>query len=154
MRKFYVVPVMFIVLAGLAGAQETKRFDLGFGIEGNMNTYRGAALNGNINFDYEITNTLAAGIKFGFNHNFRSTMVLEPGAHFRWYFFNLKGNPLFVQGDLGASLIFEDATLYPAFMGGITAGVRFPLKNWYLEPYIRGGYPFLWGIGVIGGFKL
>ncbi len=37
-------------------------------------------------------------------------------------------------------------------LGQLTVGYRYTYKNFFVEPYIYGGYPTAWGIGVaIGG---
>jgi len=36
--------------------------------------------------------------------------------------------------------------------GGLTAGLRLEIeKSWYLEPTLRGGYPFVLGTGLTLG---
>jgi hypothetical protein len=41
----------------------------------------------------------------------------------------------------------------PLFLGEAVAGWRFSFGNWYVEPYVRFGVPFIWGAGVSGGYK-
>jgi len=39
-------------------------------------------------------------------------------------------------------------------LGGLTAGMRLEIEDrWYLEPALRGGYPFTWGAGITLGKK-
>jgi len=66
----------------------------------------------------------------------------------------------FLQITAGPSLFFrnEDAIAIPSKLGMISAGLsfgwRFILgKNWFIEPAVRGGYPFIVGAGVSGGFR-
>jgi hypothetical protein len=153
MRRFFGLSLLFVVLAGTLSAREAERFALGFGIEGNSNTRDGMAMGESLYFSYEIIKNLEAGVTFGVNHNFQNMTVLEPAAMGRWYFFELPKNKFFAQADLGASLILEDGTLTPLFLGGLTLGARFPLGPWYLEPYARGGYPFIWGAGLKAGYR-
>jgi hypothetical protein len=38
------------------------------------------------------------------------------------------------------------------FSGGLAAGWRITLKdNFYIEPFVRGGYPYGWGAGIMAG---
>jgi hypothetical protein len=66
----------------------------------------------------------------------------------------------FVQFDIGfAVLSAGDAAMTSnwnkiPFMTGLTAGVRIMFNNWFIEPYIRGGQPFGWGLGFLIGFRL
>ena len=66
----------------------------------------------------------------------------------------------FAQAEAGAVLhAGDDPLALPAETGrgvfGISAGWRFWLGNhWYIEPYIRGGYPYIIGGGVCAGLRL
>ena len=73
---------------------------------------------------------------------------------FRYYFpIPIAGSP-FVQAEAGAVLFFEHGDVFPALLGGISTGWRLNLAgNWYIEPQLRGGYPFLWGLGVTVGLR-
>jgi hypothetical protein len=33
-------------------------------------------------------------------------------------------------------------------------GLRIPLGYWYLEPVLRGGYPYIWNIGPGFGWRI
>jgi hypothetical protein len=154
MNKALLLPIVLIILISLVGvAQETKQISLGLGVDGNMNTRKGAALGGAVTADYGIIPNLAAGIKIGFSHNFDSLMVLEPEVFTRWYFPEFKGLFFFVQAGIGTSIFFENAAVYPAILGDLSAGLRIPFKQWYVEPYLRTGYPFIWGAGVSAGYR-
>jgi hypothetical protein len=118
-----------------------------------MNDRRGMALGISLSADYEVIPNLTAGIKFGFSHNFKKIMALEPELFTRWYFLTLKDMPLFVQADLGTAVFFEREKIRPALLGGITAGIRISLENWYVEPYVRTGYPFIAGTGLSAGYR-
>jgi hypothetical protein len=153
MNKAFLLPFLLIVLVSLVGAQETKQFALGLGVEGNMNTRTSAALGGTASADYGIIPNLAAGIRFGFSHNFDQIMTLEPELFVRWYFWELKGLFFFAQAGLGTAVIFEDKAAHPAVLGDIGVGLRIPLNRWYVEPYLRTGYPFIWGAGLSAGYR-
>jgi hypothetical protein len=49
----------------------------------------------------------------------------------------------------------EDEDVTPLFDGGLRVGFRIPVgERYYIEPYGRGGYPFVFGIGVMVGVKV
>jgi hypothetical protein len=144
---------MLLVPMSFAAALEMNRFSLGLGVEGSVNTRKGMSLGGILSAGYEIMPNLTVGTGFGASHDFDRIVTLTPEVFVRWYFFTLKTMPLFVQADLGTSIIFEDAKVHPAFMGGLAAGIRIPLKNWYAEPFLRAGYPFIWSSGIIAGYR-
>jgi len=88
--------------------------------------------------------------------------VLELRVIFRLYFFTGAANsgPYF-QLEGGPAVFFhrEHGIELPAafgmFTAGLTFGWRFPLGNYFfIEPSVRGGYPFLAGASLSIGLKL
>lgn len=152
-KRVWFIVILMTFLTVIISAQEARQFSLGLGVDGSMNSRKGFALGGSLSLDYGIIQNLCAGIKFGFSHNFDRIMILEPESFVRWYFFSTMKISLFAQADIGASLVFEDLKLHPTVLGGLTMGVRIPLKDWYVEPYVRGGYPVIWGSGIIAGYR-
>jgi hypothetical protein len=153
MNKMLLLLTLFISLVNMVGAQEARQITLGLGIEGNMNTRESVALGSMVNADYGIIPNLAAGIKFGFSHNMAHIMTLEPEAFIRWYFLGGKGFSFFAQAGIGTSIFFEDMEVHPAVLGDLVVGLRVPLKQWYVEPYLRAGYPLIWGAGISAGYR-
>jgi hypothetical protein len=85
-------------------------------------------------------------------------MFLLSFAHFRFYLSSAKNNTgLFLQAEGGIVLFAHEKleiTEYFAPVGGLSAGWRFPLgTRWYIEPAIRGGYPYLFGASLTAGFR-
>ena len=155
MKKFLFFFVILFV-CGLVFSQDSHKTAIGLGLEFNMNSRaeKAAAGGGIIGFDFNLIPSLAAGVTFGASHDFRNTVTLEPAAMFRWYFLNKDNLGLFAQADLGVSLVLDDG-LSPKFLGGLRAGMRIPAgANFYVEPFVRGGYPFLIGAGVMAGIRL
>jgi hypothetical protein len=132
------------------------RFAVGFGAEVNMNTRSGAALGVHLGADYALNDALAAGLKAGLSHNFDNILTVEAEAYLRWYAFAFRaGLRLFAQADMGASFVREKDTAWTPVLGGLSAGLDIPLtKKLYIEPYVRGGYPFAFGAGVAVRGKL
>jgi len=105
-------------------------------------------------FDYALPFSFAIGVSFTASNNFSGIAVMEPAALLRRYFSKNGNSGLFLQADAGAFLIFEDGKIIPLFMGGLRGGFRLPLKSsFYIEPYGRAGYPFVFGIGVLTGIR-
>ena len=108
-----------------------------------------------LGFDLNLPYSFAAGLTVTASSNFAGIAVIEPAALFRWYFFSNGHTGLFAQADVGAYLVLEDGELTPLFMGGLRVGFRFPLgEMFFIEPYGRAGYPFVFGIGVTAGIRL
>ena len=113
-----------------------------------MNSRENFAMGGFFGFDVTFGASFAAGINATASTNFFGIVVIEPAAMFRWYFLSR----WFVQADAGAYLILEDEEFTPMFLGGLRAGLRLPLsKTFFIEPFGRIGYPFLFGIGAAVG---
>ncbi|MDR3167704.1 MAG: hypothetical protein LBT93_07155 [Treponema sp.] len=152
-KQLFLLFMVTSLTANFVYTQETHRLSLGVGIEGNLNSRQGMALGKNFSLDYGINRFLSAGMKAGFSKDFNRILIWEPDAFIRWYFKDFSSFLLFVQADLGASIILTDARVYPVMLGGISGGIRFPLDKWYVEPYIRSGYPFILGAGMSAGYR-
>ena len=103
---------------------------------------------------------VSIGVKTAYFFNFETRIdVLELGFLLRFYlpgnssytglFIQLSGGQaLFIRAEDGLSIPAQWGTIY----GSIEAGWRFPLKNdFFVEPFVRGGYPFLYGGGISTG---
>jgi hypothetical protein len=125
----------------------------GLGFEGNSNTREGSAFGGSLSIGVDLDHQFSLGLKAVFSSNMDTVTTLEPAAFFRYYL-PLKISGLFAQAELGTAIFFEDGESYPAFLGGLAFGWRLNMgKNWYIEPTIRGGYPFVWGVGILAGLR-
>jgi hypothetical protein len=147
--------LLFFLAAPGSPAQE-RRLDLGLGLEGNMNTLYRASASSWFSASLALGRYFGTGVKTGYSHNFSGTGTLEMAALGRWYFLSMKNEKsrLFVQVEAGADLIFYEQKTLPAVLGGLAAGWRFNLGRWYLEPVIRGGYPYIWGGGIGFGYRI
>jgi hypothetical protein len=119
-----------------------------------MNTRTHAAAGASLAVLRDLGPLFAAGLKTGYSHNFTGIGALEMAALGRWYFLPVEKSRLFAQLELGADLIFYRQKTLPAFLGGLALGWRLPLGAWYLEPVLRGGYPFIWGAGLSFGYRI
>jgi hypothetical protein len=135
-------------------AAQDKPWALGGGLEANMNTPSNAAGAFWISAARDLDRLFAAGLKTGYSYNFSGAGTLEMAALGRWYFLDFEKSRLFAQLELGVDLIFHEGNTIPAFLGGLAVGWRIPLGSWYLEPVIRGGYPYIGGAGLGFGRRI
>ncbi|MDR3148344.1 MAG: hypothetical protein LBU00_08225 [Treponema sp.] len=103
------------------------------------------------------------GGKIGYSMNIPGIITVELSALDRWYFFSSTKYRIFAQIELGTALIFYEEQIhpaiggrtYPSFSGGLDLGMRIPIGSWwYIEPTLRGGYPYLWGAGILFGGRI
>ena len=139
---------------------------LGLGAEINMNSGSEFGVGVMAALGFNFGRYWAVGLMAKGSHDFSSAWVLEGGGVVRAYFSGRSPwqgefhSGLFAQAEGGVHYIMEDnvymyegeSLLRP--MGGLRVGYRFLLGPViYLEPYGRGGYPFLWGAGAIAGVR-
>ena len=127
---------------------------IGLGAEFNFNSRYNFAGGVALGIDVNLSHSLALGVTFTASYNFNKTIVMEPAALFRWYFPRQKAYAgFFVQADGGAFLVFEKGEVIPIYAGGLRVGCRVPLGSFYIEPYGRGGYPYVFGVGLAAGMR-
>jgi hypothetical protein len=153
--------IIFFILSGTGflSAQEVPyTFSLGLGAEGNKNTLDGTAVAGVFTDDFAVTGHFSFGTRLAFSYNFEDLGTLEAEAMIRWYFLSRNSSGPFAQAGGGLSFIFwRDDTnddLVNSFIYGGALGWRFRFGSFYVEPYARGGYPFMWGGGIIFGYSI
>ena len=155
MKKHVIVFLLLACTIALF-AQDNKRAAIGLGPEWNMDSRFNFAMGGSLGFDVTIDDGFAIGLSFSGSNNFTGITTLEAGGFFRAYIPGHKNFGFFIQTDIGSFFILEDKEITPMFMNGIRAGYRFLLgldKKYFVEPYGRIGYPFAFGIGVLGGIR-
>ena len=182
MKKNYVktvlcVPVfLWIMGSSVLFAQEVEdepkrkkdglHWSLGISAEGNMNVPKGYALGAGLYGlvvlpDWVKTGRFSAGAKLLYSTEFKRYGLLDTALLFRWNFYDFAkfktcDSGFFVQAEGGVSLGWNGKAAKP-FVFGLgegTFGYRFAVKNFFIEPYIRGGYPVIWAAGISGGFRI
>ena len=155
MKKCVVMLILF-ALSQHAFAQDAApgAAALGAGAEINMNARNYFAGGAALALDFALPRAFAAGLSGTASFN-RGLTTVEAAAMLRRYF-GSKG--FFMQADAGAMFYLEEAyreeRLRTLVSGGLRAGFRVPLgAAFYIEPYARGGYPFMFSAGVIGGMR-
>jgi hypothetical protein len=152
MKKHILFYTLLLSLLSAAWAEKGAVL-LGLGIEGNMNTNEGGALGRSISVDFQFFDLILTGAVLTISDDFKRFTAIEPEIFARWYlpFLQIKDGGLFIQGDLGISIaIGFTANVTPRLLAGLTAGYRYPFDNglYYIEPFLKSGYPFLVGGGA------
>jgi len=153
-----------ILSAGLCAfaqeGQSAKKGAVGLGLEWNMHSYENFAGGAVLGLDFNLPHSFALGLTVTYSNNFSGLSVVEPAALLRWYVIVKDHTGFFVQADAGTFLVFDEGELIsstfplPFFLGGLRVGYRIPIgSSFFIEPYGRGGYPFLFGIGVTAGVR-
>jgi len=160
MKKYLLFAFFLFCTSVFAFADEgqiDKKFAIGVGPEFNMNSRDNFAAGVSLNIDYALPLSfarLSVGLLFTASYNFDEIIVLEPAVSIRWYFLGTNGAGWFVQAEGGAYLVLEAEDITPLFLGGIRAGFRLPLSDmFFIEPFGRLGYPFMFGIGFLAGIR-
>jgi outer membrane protein OmpA-like peptidoglycan-associated protein len=135
----------------------------GLGPEINEDSRAGISLGGILLFGIDLNDYFSLGLKTALFDNFDTLCSYETSLFFRYYLPGLhlpkSTDGPFVQAEAGGMVFFERGyhrflEAFPAFSGGLSAGWRFTLgKRWYVEPAARFGYPHIWGLNVMAGFR-
>ena len=133
---------------------------LGFILEGNKNCISGIAPAGGISFDYSASRkvSLGAEVLVSYDASVKDNTIysVEPLAFLRGYLVSPTGEPsagLFVEGQGGAEIVLLNDEIKTSVSAGAALGFRMVYGSFYLEPYLRGGYPYMFGAGLGAGFR-
>jgi hypothetical protein len=136
-----------------------KHRDLFFGLfaEGLGYSRYSAAFGGGIAFGGSFDG-MGVGLTLLYAQDAENFIFMEALAHYRLYFSRMKNNTgPFLQAEGGIVLFaYEkfEITEYWSPAAGLSAGWRFPLgTRWYIEPSIRGGYPYIFGASLSAGMR-
>jgi outer membrane protein OmpA-like peptidoglycan-associated protein len=145
----------FLVLSVFpVSGQEKKTISAGLLVEANANTRHGYGLAGGVTAEYGITDNFALGIRGDYGTDFYEVSSVEALAFGRYYFLNTPLTfPLFLQAGAGLSMLFEEDRSVSTVLGEGGIGIRFPIKKFYTEQYLRFGWPFGFGFGMVVGYR-
>ena len=155
-RRKITIAVLFVSVLG-SPVYAQKGFSIGAGAELNLLTLeeQKAALGGVVNVETRMGPVFAMGVNIGAGYGWNGFISIENRIFGRWYFARLEEVDFFIQTDAGlvaAFLAFDMHESRGSPSIGIMLGSRLHLSPaWYLEPYIRGGYPYLGGVGILVG---
>jgi hypothetical protein len=127
---------------------------LGVTAEGTVNARAWGAFGGGLALGWDINGT-TLGVRTACSVNGGPLRVMEALLTFRLYLPSLRGRGgFFAQLEAGPSFILEEGYLTAAVSAGLAAGRRFLLgRRWFVEPFVRAGYPFIAGAGVGAGLR-
>ena len=167
--KIFIVLVFLVLLTFPAYSQNRKqaekRPDIFIAPAAEVIGYgrNGSAFGGGVVIGAE-DNGKAMGLRFLYAADSESVSTMELNILLRFYFFNTSNahTGLFVQLNTGVALCSRDnddngltETEIGLFSMGVSVGWRFPFgKYFFVEPAIRGGYPYIYGAGVSAGCRM
>ncbi|EMB23518.1 hypothetical protein HMPREF9723_00656 [Treponema denticola OTK] len=105
---------------------------------------------------------LSLGAKALYSYDFKKHHIFDAALLFRWNFYDFskikeRDSGFFIQLEGGAVFGLKESEPSKLFMyalGEAAFGYRFTINNFFIEPYLRGGYPVIWAIGISGGFRI
>lgn len=162
-HRVYLLFLFFLLFCAHAGFSEDSEFEkgdfwVGLSPEAAFN-YSGVSFGGGLALGYGRGSSI--GVKTIWFQNMNGLSILEINFLIRFYFSGQKAySGSFLQFMGGPVLFFgrgENISLPSktgAFSIGMGYGYRFLIMDrWYIEPFIRGGYPYKAGVGVSGGVR-
>jgi len=160
--SFLAAVFLLLIVLPLSAQEETAPQDFWFGLGSELNVYSPTGLSLGVSLAAAYGSGTSMGIKASLFFDLDGNLnVLEINFLFRLYFFGKSANyGPFIHLEGGPAIFFDsDETVsFPARMGmvniGLAFGWRFLLgKNFFIEPLMRGGYPYLVGVGVLAGMR-
>jgi len=152
------VLILFLPLSFLFSLEKKNDFWISAGADIAMYSYLGAAFGGSISIGYGTGTTI--GFKAALFFNEEKIDTLELCFLLRFYLMGSSAySGPFLQ-ILGGPALFNRTGNFaiPSSAGMISAGGAFGWRflindMWFIEPQIRGGYPYLFGAGISGGIR-
>ena len=142
-------------------AKELKyKTSFGISTEGNMYSIKGFAPSGGILLDYATSKKVSLGGKISFSYDCLSKdntiFTFETLGYLRIYLTPPEDKPstgLFLEGQVGGVFLNINSNMKNSHMIGGGIGYRFGFDKFYIDPVIRGGYPFVVGVGLSAGIR-
>lgn len=147
--------------------KKTFNWSLGLLAEANMNSPDGYAMGAGLYTLFMLPSKLkigrlSLGAKALYSNDFKKHHIFDAALLFRWNFYDFlkikkRDSGFFIQLEGGAVFGLkenEPSKLFMYALGEATFGYRFTINNFFIEPYLRGGYPVIWAIGISGGFRI
>jgi outer membrane protein OmpA-like peptidoglycan-associated protein len=172
-RTSFRIPILAALLYAASAvplAAQYQGLSLGLGVEGNgITLIEGIGLGGQFAVEARLSRRFALDFHLGastfFSKNFDtaySFVAMEAMLYPRWYFLapedmTSPGVELFAGPGVGvlatvSNMDFHESRGSPEV--GVIAGARFRLtRSFYVEPYIRAGYPTLVSVGIMAGIR-
>lgn len=155
---------------GISLADRDKKifnWSLGLLAEANMNSPDGYAIGTGLYTLFMLPlklkiGHLSLGARTLYSNDFKKHHIFDAALLFRWNFYDFlkikkRDSGFFIQLEGGAVFGLKESEPSKLFMyalGEAAFGYRFTINNFFIEPYLRGGYPVIWAIGISGGFRI
>ncbi|UTD12943.1 hypothetical protein HO345_08100 [Treponema denticola] len=155
---------------GISLADRDKKifnWSLGLLAEANMNSPEACAMGTGLYTLFMLPlklkiGHLSLGAKALYSNDFKKHHIFDAALLFRWNFYDFskikeRDSGFFIQLEGGAVFGLkerEPSKLFMYALGEAAFGYRFTINNFFIEPYLRGGYPVIWAIGISGGFRI
>ncbi|MCL2705691.1 MAG: hypothetical protein FWE72_05735 [Spirochaetaceae bacterium] len=157
MKKIILVSILLFVITLASFAQSSgKKEEISISPVAEINLYTASNIGTGGGLAISYGDGISLGVKGLYFTDLDTLTTIEILTFVRFYILDFNGNSgLFAQIEGGPAFFFEkDDDMKGMISGGVTIGWRFVLsKHWYVEPVVRGGYPFIAGVGVSGGVK-
>ena len=147
--------------------KKTFHWSLGLLAEANMNSPEACAMGTGLYALFMLPlklkiGHLSLGAKALYSNDFKKHHIFDAALLFRWNFYDFlkikkRDSGFFIQLEGGAVFGLKESEPSKLFMyalGEAAFGYRFTINNFFIEPYLRGGYPVIWAIGISGGFRI
>lgn len=147
--------------------KKTFNWSLGLLAEANMNSPDGYAMGTGLYTLFMLPlklkiGHLSLGARTLYSNDFKKHHIFDAALLFRWNFYDFskikeRDSGFFIQLEGGAVFGLKESEPSKLFMyalGEAAFGYRFTINNFFIEPYLRGGYPVIWVIGISGGFRI
>ena len=147
--------------------KKTFNWSLGLLAEANMNSPEACAMGTGLYTLFMLPlklkiGYLSLGAKALYSYDFKKHHIFDAALLFRWNFYDFskikeRDSGFFIQLEGGAVFGLKESEPSKLFMyalGEAAFGYRFTINNFFIEPYLRGGYPVIWAIGISGGFRI
>ncbi|EMB44251.1 hypothetical protein E4N85_02540 [Treponema denticola] len=147
--------------------KKTFNWSLGLLAEANMNSPEACAMGTGLYTLFMLPlklkiGYLSLGAKALYSYDFKKHHIFDAALLFRWNFYDFskikeRDSGFFIQLEGGAVFGLkerEPSKLFMYALGEAAFGYRFTINNFFIEPYLRGGYPVIWAIGISGGFRI
>ena len=148
--------------------KKTFNWSLGLLAEANMNSPDGYAMGAGLYTLFMLPlklkiGYLSLGARTLYSNDFKKHHIFDAALLFRWNFYDFskikeRDSGFFIQ--LEGGVVFglkekrETSKLFMYALGEAAFGYRFTINNFFIEPYLRGGYPVIWAIGISGGYRI
>ena len=155
---------------GISLADRDKKifnWSLGLLAESNMNSPEACAMGTGLYTLFMLPlklkiGHLSLGAKALYSNDFKKHHIFDAALLFRWNFYDFskikeRDSGFFIQLEGGAVFGLKErdpSKLFMYALGEAAFGYRFTINNFFIEPYLRGGYPVIWAIGISGGFRI